>query len=235
VAVLFLDDFLYWGLLASGVAVVLLLLPILLPILGFGAILALFSGLSGTPDGGGPVRGGNPTTVAVAQIPADQLALMRQVAGSAPCALPWTVLASVACIESGFGRTAEQFSSAGAYGYGQFLEGTWQRYGAGIPWRTTDPHELAKPIADRQDSTNFHYALPAIARYLCAEGAGQDLRRAIFAYNHADWYVAEVVQLVARYGRIGASGGGLIDRWADRPPLNQYDRRNYRSNQSWLT
>ena len=53
--------------------------------------------------------------------------------------------------------------------------------------------------------------------------------------QHADWYVAEIVQLAARYGGIGASGGGLIDGWADRPPLNQYDRRNYRSDQSWLT
>jgi hypothetical protein len=74
-----------------------------------------------------------------------------------------------------------------------------------------------------------------MARYLCAEGAGHDLRRAIFAYNHADWYVAEVVQLAARYGGIGASGGGLVAGWADRRPLNQYDRRNYRSDQSWLT
>jgi hypothetical protein len=104
-----------------------------------------------------------------------------------------------------------------------------------MPWRTTDPKEQAKPISERQDSTNFHHALPAMVRYLCAEGAGQDLRKAIFAYNHADWYVAEVVQLAARYGGIGASGGGLIDGWADRPALNQYDRRNYRSDQSWLT
>src|ERR1051326_4794133 len=43
------------------------------------------------------------------------------------------------------------------------------------------------------------------------------------------------VQLAARYGGIGASGGGLIDGLGDRPPLNQYDRRNYRSDQSWLT
>jgi hypothetical protein len=43
------------------------------------------------------------------------------------------------------------------------------------------------------------------------------------------------VQLAARYGGIGPSGCGLIDGWADRPPLNQYDRRNYRSDQSWLT
>jgi hypothetical protein len=44
--------------------------------------------------------------------------------------------------------------------------------------------------------------------------------QAVFAYNHADWYVAEVVQLAARYGGIGASGGGWINGWADRPPLN---------------
>jgi hypothetical protein len=234
VAVLWRDDLLIWGLVALAAALSLLLLPILLPILGFGAILALLSGLSGTSQGGGPVSGGSPTTVAVGQIPADQLALMQQVASSAPCALPWTVLAAIANVESGFGKTADQFSSAGAYGYGQFLEGTWQSYGDGIPWRTNDPKERAQPIAERQDSTNFHHALPAMARYLCAEGAGQDLRKAIFAYNHADWYVAEVVQLAARYGGIGASGGGLVDGWADRSPLNQYDRRNYRSDQSWL-
>jgi hypothetical protein len=69
VAVLVLDDLLVWELLAAAVAVTLLLLPILPPILGFGAILALFSGLSGTSQGGGPVWGGNPTTVAVSQIP----------------------------------------------------------------------------------------------------------------------------------------------------------------------
>jgi hypothetical protein len=133
VAVLLLDDVLPWGLLVCGVALALLLVPILLPILGFGALLALVSGLSGSPQGGGPVSGGNPTTIAVDQIPADQLALMQQMANSAPCALAWTVLAAVASIESGFGRTADQFSSAGAYGYGQFLEGTWRSYGAGIP------------------------------------------------------------------------------------------------------
>ena len=44
-----------------------------------------------------------------------------------------------------------------------------------------------------------------------------------------------IVQIAARYGGIGASGGGLIDGWADRPPLNQYDRRNYRSDHSLLT
>ena len=101
------------------------------------------------------------------------------------------------------------------------------------PLADSDP-ERAKPLTDRRDSTNFHYALPAMARYLCAELAWHRPARRLFAYNHADWYVAEVVQIAARYGGVGASGGGLIDGWADRPPLNQYDRRNDRSDQSWL-
>jgi hypothetical protein len=235
IAVALLDDLLIWGLLALAIALFVLLLPILLPIFGFGAILSLFSGLSGVPQGGGPVPGGVPTTVAVGQIPAEQLALMQQVASSAPCQLPWTVLAAIADVESGFGKSADQASSAGAYGYGQFLQSTWQSYGNGVPWRTTDPTEQARPVDQRLDSTNFHYALPAMARYLCASGAGQDLRKAIFAYNHADWYVAEVIQLAAWFGGIGPTGDGLVDGWADRPPLNQYDRRNYASDQMWLT
>lgn len=235
VATALLDDVLAWGLRLTTAAMLLLLLLVSLAVLGFGGILALFGGLSGTADGGGPVWGGPATAAATGQIPADQLALMQQVAAAAPCAMPWTVLGAIANVESEFGKTAEQVSPAGAYGYGQFLEGTWASYGAGIPWRTTDPQEQAKPVDQRRDSTNYHYALPAMARYLCAEGAGQDLRKAIFAYNHSEAYVTEVIQLAARYGGIGAAGGGLIDGWADRPPLNQYDRRNYRSDQSWLT
>src|SRR5205807_5434326 len=83
-------------------------------------ILALFGGLSGTSDGGGPVWGGPPTAAAVGQIPADQLVVIQQVARSAPCTLAWTVLAAIANVESEFGRTADRTSAAGAYGYGQF-------------------------------------------------------------------------------------------------------------------
>src|SRR3954469_13138806 len=42
-------------------------------------------------------------------------------------------------------------------------------------------------------------AIPAAARYLRASGAPDDYRRAIFAYNHADWYVARVLEWAARY------------------------------------
>src|SRR3954452_2680544 len=42
-------------------------------------------------------------------------------------------------------------------------------------------------------------AIPAAARYLRASGAPADYDRAIFAYNHADWYVAQVLAQAALY------------------------------------
>src|SRR4029453_14530254 len=48
-------------------------------------------------------------------------------------------------------------------------------------------------------------AVFAAARYLAAAGAHDDISRAVFAYNHAQWYVDEVLGLAADFG----SGGGL--------------------------
>ena len=45
---------------------------------------------------------------------------------------------------------------------------------------------------------------PSAARLLCASGATtgtQGLRQALFGYNHADWYVDEVLTLAAEYAR----------------------------------
>jgi hypothetical protein len=40
----------------------------------------------------------------------------------------------------------------------------------------------------------------AMARYLCASGAPGDIRAALFAYNHAEWYVDQVLAIAIRYG-----------------------------------
>jgi len=113
------------------------------------------------------------------EIPANQLAVMQQAAGI--CGLPWQILAAVAKVESDFGRNMAT-SSAGAIGYGQFLPSTWATYGNG-----GNPYD-------------YHDALPAMARYLCASGAPGDLREALFAYNHAQWYVDQVLGIAIRYG-----------------------------------
>ncbi|MEO8093094.1 MAG: peptidoglycan DD-metalloendopeptidase family protein, partial [bacterium] len=54
----------------------------------------------------------------------------------------------------------------------------------------------------RKDPYNPVDAICAAARYLNAAGGEQDLRTAIFAYNHADWYVDEVLLYARQYGRL---------------------------------
>ena len=190
---------------AAVVFVILLLLKSMLGLASSSANLGLLPG----PDSGayaGPLA---------AIIPADQLAVMEQVAAATPCAIPWSVLAGVAYIESDFGQNLGP-SSAGAYGYAQFLPRTWSSYGGNVPWRTSDPAELAKVPSQRLDSSNFHYALPAMAAYLCTMAAefgirsspDEALRRALFYYNHArsvaydarDAYVNDVLGFALRVG-----------------------------------
>ncbi len=73
-----------------------------------------------------------------------------------------------------------------------------------------------------------------MARYLCASGAGADVRAAISEYNGDEWYVPEVLALSTRYGALSV-GGGLVTGWWQMPALDQFDRRYYRSDQTWLT
>src|SRR5205085_1631078 len=92
----------------------------------------------------------------------------------------WEVLAAINEIETDYGRNLN-ISSAGALGWMQFMPHTWQTYG------TDANHDGSK------DPFNPVDAIFATARYLRAAGADDDLRRAIFAYNHADWYVESVL------------------------------------------
>jgi hypothetical protein len=105
--------------------------------------------------------------------------------------LPWTVLAAIGQIESGDGANVGP-SSAGALGPMQFLPSTWAEWGASTPW-APGPPDVANPFD----------AVPAAARYLCAAGGATaaGLPGAIFAYNHADWYVNEVLALAKQYAQ----------------------------------
>ena len=101
--------------------------------------------------------------------------------------IPWHVLAAINKIESNFGRNMGP-SSAGAVGWMQFMPETWLRWGMDANGdRISDPW-------DPED------AVFAAARYLAAAGARADLRRGIFAYNHANWYVNDVLELAETFG-----------------------------------
>lgn len=94
--------------------------------------------------------------------------------------VPWSVLAAINEIETDYGRNLS-VSSAGALGWMQFMPETWQQWGV-----DADRDGTANPYSPQD-------AIFAAARYLRASGADRDLPGAIFAYNHAGWYVSEVL------------------------------------------
>jgi hypothetical protein len=63
----------------------------------------------------------------------------------------------------------------------QFMPATWKAYGVDANGDGV------------RDPYNPFDAIFAAARYLRAAGADRDIREAIFAYNHADWYVESVL------------------------------------------
>jgi hypothetical protein len=138
-----------------------------------------------------------PSRTGRAEIPATYLALYRSSAGSCP-GLPWSVLAGIGKVETDHGRSGAPGVRSGVNAFGccagpmQFNirngpPSTWDRYGRGNVY---DPRD----------------AIPAAARMLCANGArgGRNLRGAVYAYNHAWWYVAQVLALARAY----QTGGG---------------------------
>ncbi len=136
-----------------------------------------------------------PSGAARAEIPATYLALYRTSARACP-GLPWGVLAGIGKVETNHGRSSVPGVTSGVNAFGccagpmQFNvrngpPSTWDHYGDGI---------LAHVYQAR-------YAIPAAARLLCANGArgGRDLRGAVYAYNHAGWYVDQVLTLARSY------------------------------------
>jgi soluble lytic murein transglycosylase-like protein len=96
------------------------------------------------------------------------------------------VLAGINEVETAFG-TNLNVSSAGALGWMQFMPATWEGYGV-----DANGDGVADPY-------NPEDAIFAAAGYLSANGMPADTYGAIFAYNHADWYVAEVLANASCY------------------------------------
>jgi Transglycosylase SLT domain len=127
-----------------------------------------------------------PIAVPVTLIPIYQRASEQHGLGPAGA----SILAAINEIETGFGQNLGP-STAGAMGWMQFMPSTWDAYGVDADG---DGH---KDPSDPDD------AIFAAARYLSASGMPEDPEGAVFAYNHADWYVAAVIARAACFSGIG--------------------------------
>ena len=126
--------------------------------------------------------------------------------------IPWNLLAGVGQVESKHGRwdgpgITEGHNDWGAAGPMQF--GALDGSAAGNSWG-------GEPIMDVEDRPEEGYgqdgnddgvvnvydpadAIPAAADYLIAHGAKDDMRQAVFGYNHAWWYVDDVMEWADTY------------------------------------
>jgi cell wall-associated NlpC family hydrolase len=152
--------------------------------------------------GGDAGLGGAPTALARQDIPASYLAWYSGAAQTCP-GLPWSVLAGIGEVESDHGRSPlpgvrSGANSAGAEGPMQFLPATFAGFAV-----NADPGRLLTPY-DPAD------AIYTAARMLCADGArggtGAGIQQAIFAYNHAAWYVTDVLAWAVRYASQASTG-----------------------------
>jgi murein DD-endopeptidase MepM/ murein hydrolase activator NlpD len=135
------------------------------------------------------------STPAPATLDYPALQALWQRAGAA-YGIRWQVLAAINKIESNFGRNMGP-SSAGAVGWMQFMPSTWLRWGMdGDGDRISDPW-------DPEDGVF------SAARYLAAASGASDIRRAVFAYNHADWYVNDVLDTAELFGGEQPAGFAL--------------------------
>lgn len=195
-----------------------IVLIICLFVLVFMMLNFAIGGIIGSFDIREGFRSGTPTTVAVSEI-GQYMPIFEQ--AQARYGISWAVLAAICKIESGFGRSEywlarRGVSEAGAVGFMQFMPTTWSgsrnpyaRDDPNDPRWDTDPERIAQYGGYGVDGNGDGKADPydpwdavfAAANMLAKNGFTKDPRKAIFAYNHAWWYVDQVLAQAEEYSQ----------------------------------
>lgn len=131
----------------------------------------------------------------------------------------WILLAAIHDIETDFSQNLE-VSSAGAIGHTQFMKCTW--IGWGYPGCSTAPKSVYTNLNTikqyggygvdangngKADPWEIEDSIHATAKYISSNMVGnteeERIRNALFSYNHADWYVEEVLTAYRMYSAGG--------------------------------
>ncbi|MDQ0299883.1 membrane-bound lytic murein transglycosylase B [Salibacterium salarium] len=187
-----------------------------------GIILFLFLFISGallykglTPDTN-PEQEDTTPQYSKDEIPEQYIPIYKE--AEADYGVSWEVLAAVHRVETLFSTMESLESPAGAVGHTQFMPCTF------VGWSYEECNGKGNiDIADEEltsldvieenggygvdgngngkaDPYNLKDAIFSTANYLKANGAADgDLNSALYQYNHADWYVDEVLEFAERY------------------------------------
>ncbi|MCW2980758.1 MAG: Lytic transglycosylase catalytic [Solirubrobacterales bacterium] len=154
-------------------------------IVGLIALVMAVAALGGSEAGG---CGGSETVGALSsEVPAKLASLYENAAAKYHLgARGPSVLAAINFVETSFG-TNMATSSAGAEGWMAFLPSTFAE------WGVDGNGDGVEDIFNAAD------AIFSAANYLHDSGAPGDWWNAVFAYNHADWYVEKVLRYATQF------------------------------------
>ncbi|WP_071460614.1 NlpC/P60 family protein [Bacillus massilinigeriensis] len=128
--------------------------------------------------------------------------------------VPWYYLAALHSVETSFSTHPTMISSVGAIGPFQFMPATWVGYkyetsGGLVPadLDITNIDVIKQGNGYGVDANKDGVASPwsiadsvaTAAKYLVANDFSTDKRRAIWHYNHADWYVNKVISRAEQF------------------------------------
>jgi peptidoglycan DL-endopeptidase CwlO len=204
------------GPIVIGLLVMGLVAFLVVPMLVVGGESMLFAGGSGAQcgtAGAGAVQPGV-SNEAANSIPASYLKWFQKV--GLQYNISWTILAGIGKVESDDGRTtltgvisgSNNFGAAGPMQIG--IDGASGNQWGGAPVHPAS--EVVNGVATDEDGDGIASvydpadAIAGAAKYLVEHGAQQNIPAAIFGYNHADWYVEEVLSWASTY----ASGGFTV-------------------------
>lgn len=179
-------------------AVVLLIAAVLTAVQG--GVQAAECGTGGSPGGSSTYVSQEPSQEALADIPSNYLEAYQK-AGE-EYGIDWAILAGIGSVESDHGRVEGGCIEGPPTAYGtakgpmQFIDSTWATYG------------VDGNGDGQKNPCDFEDAIPAAASYLVASGAPEDYYGAIYAYNHADWYVQDVLARADEYRAAAGSSDG---------------------------
>ncbi|MFS0728383.1 peptidoglycan DD-metalloendopeptidase family protein [Paenibacillus sp. 1P07SE] len=196
------------------IAIILLLVFVILAILG---MIVFYLFITAVVDRGGGTFGvgGRISDAGSTSIPAEYLPIYFE--AEAEFDVPWNLLAAVHRVETVFSTYLEE-SYAGAVGHMQFMPCTWVGWShpscSGLGRGDFSESELVDPFliarhggygldADgdgRADPWNIRDAIFSAAGYLAANGAAEgNYEQALFAYNHSQRYVQDVLGFAMEY------------------------------------